>query len=239
MVAGVEGLFGLAVLGLGSLVFGEAVAEIRSGRQLAAAQDQYFSVVAHEVRNSLTGTVGLARLLDEEWESIADVDRRSMAQAIATASRSLGDMVGDVLDTARVRRQHLSVAPEVVDLARIVQEIGLDCPNDPVLAWADPHRTSQIVRNLVKNARDHGREPIEVEVTTREGRAFVEVRDSGDGVSPDVATHLFQPFVTSGGPTSTGLGLWLSYELAEAMDGSLAYDRAGGWTRFTLTLPTP
>lgn len=238
LLGGVAGFIGLGAVALGGLAFGFVVDRLRTTENHLAATDRRMSVVAHELRNPLAGVLGLAQTLVDTWDDLEKDEARTLAEMIAGEARTLSAIVADLLDVGRVRHQTLKVVAESVDLAHLITGIFPDAHvTEPTIAWADPLRVGQVVRNLVANAESHGSPPIEVAVWSNAGESFVEVRDAGAGVPPEVEDRLFGPFVTAGGPASTGLGLWLSRALAEAMGGSLDYGRTGGWTRFRLALP--
>jgi nitrogen-specific signal transduction histidine kinase len=69
-------------------------------------------------------------------------------------------------------------------------------------------------------------------------RAFAALRvcDTGPGPSPQVADHLFEPFV-SGRPEGTGLGLYVARQVVEGHHGSIGWQRENGETCFTVELP--
>lgn len=104
----------------------------------------------------------------------------------------------------------------------------------------DRDRVGQILDNLIANALDaldHQSGSIQVEVTREPKTVRLAVNDTGPGVQSDVAPRLFEPFFTTrtGG---TGLGLFLSAEIAHALGGELRYcERPEGGARFELTLP--
>ena len=238
LFGGVAGFFGLTTLALGSAAFGFAVERLRRTESHLAATDRHVSVVAHELRNPLAGVLGLAQTLVDTWDDLDPDEARTLAGMIASEARTLSAIVSDLLDAGRARHKALHVVAETVDLGELVRGAA-DEPRvtgNPI-AWADPLRVGQIVRNLLANAEAHGRPPVEVAVWANDAEAFVEVSDTGDGVPAEVERKLFDPFVSAGGQGSTGLGLWLSRALAEAMNGSLDYARTGGVTRFRLTLP--
>jgi two-component system sensor histidine kinase PilS (NtrC family) len=105
---------------------------------------------------------------------------------------------------------------------------------------ADPDQLRQIVWNLCENAVRHAvREDPAAAVEIRYGRMpanarpYLEVADRGQGVEPDLAERIFEPFYSSG--RGTGLGLFLARELAQANGATLLYEpRAGGGSIFRL-----
>src|SRR5690606_17296957 len=123
-----------------------------------------------------------------------------------------------------------------VDLGEVARTFHPSAIGSAVVR-GDAGRISQIIRNLTTNAVRHGGPEVEVEVGHGAGTGWLEVRDSGAGVDPDVAARIFTPFATTGQPGSTGLGLAVSHQLAQAMGGRLIYVRRDGWTVFRLELP--
>jgi signal transduction histidine kinase len=238
MFAGVTGFFGLMTLAFGTLVFGFAVDRLRDTEQRLAQTDRHISVVAHELRNPLAGVLGLSQTLVDTWDDLDPAEARELAGMMVDEARTLSAIVTDLLDVGRVRHKALNIEPQPIDVEGLVRGIFPDAriSGHPV-AWGDPLRIGQILRNLVANARDHGRPPIELEVWEEDGTTFFEVSDRGDGVPVALMDSLFNPFVSRGGPRSTGLGLWLSRALAEAMNGALEYRRDDGLTVFRLEVP--
>ena len=155
---------------------------------------------------------------------------------------------GDLVRT----RVHSSVSLQsTVDRACALVSAGLrDGPSltvDPTLArltaTADPDRLLQILVNLLQNALDAvgDGEGGAVSVAGREGDEEIElfVEDNGPGLSADLDGRLFEPFATTKPPgKGTGLGLYTSYMLAQAMGGTLTLEsRAEGGARATVRLP--
>src|SRR5260370_35918198 len=95
--------------------------------------------------------------------------------------------------------------------------------------------------NVIMNAVEAAGPDGSVEVAWGIGsdrRAFVEIRDSGPGLEPEIHNRLFEPFVTSK-REGVGLGLAVARQVAEAHGGSIRWARAESPTRFPLPLPAP
>ncbi len=129
-----------------------------------------------------------------------------------------------------VRRAHAGVA------------LVHDESSAPLLVRGDAPALRQLIANLVLNALDATRgQPeqatIAVDVERLNGeRVALRVCDSGPGPAADVADRLFEPFVTNK-PEGTGLGLYVARRVVESHHGSIAWDRLGGQTRFSVVLP--
>jgi signal transduction histidine kinase len=208
--------------------------------------------VSHELRNNLTGVLGLTEVV----ATMADLEPAEARELVSMAHQQAVDaneIVEDLLTVSRLEgsalttsREAVDVNEEVVATARRFQgtetEIGLALDDDLPPAWADPLRLRQTIRNLISNAIRYGG-PMVVVGTGQVGDAIeVVVRDNGDGVPPEDEATIFLPYRRSTrgrrDASSIGLGLWVCRQLAHAMGGHLVYRRREGWTEFVLTIPT-
>jgi signal transduction histidine kinase len=155
-----------------------------------------------------------------------------------------------------------STAREPVDLAdaalRAAGILGVRAQNRDIalevnatrgdaVATAEFRRVLQILINLIGNAIAYSPVGSTVRIAAKmagEGRAMVSVADEGPGVSPEQAEHIFDKFERLGRDSDggkdkgSGLGLFISRRLAEAMAGSLTVESAeGGGALFRLELP--
>lgn len=218
---------------------------------LESNRSQMLGTVSHELRNSLTGMMGVTELLIGD----ADLDGDEAGELIEMAHQQAVDaaeIVEDLLTASRLEQSALSVASDPVDLngevATTVRrfrgagtEITMHLEDGLPMVRGDGLRIRQILRNLVANAVDHGGPGMEL--TTRSAGSAVEtvVADDGEGVPRDQERTIFLPYRRSStgrhDAASVGLGLWICRQLAEAMGGSLRYRRSGGSTEFVLRLP--
>jgi signal transduction histidine kinase len=103
----------------------------------------------------------------------------------------------------------------------------------------DPVLLRRMIRNLVENARLHGKPPIDVTVGRLDDRAVLNVRDRGPLIAEDARARLFSSFYRipgNSGPRGTGLGLALVRQIARRHGGEVAYNPERG-SCFTVTLP--
>ena len=219
--------------------------------RLEADRSQMIGTVSHELRNNLTGVMGLTEVVS----GMADLEPAEARELVLMAHQQAvdaSDIVEDLLIAARLEAAALTINHAFVDVNTEVMtvagrfheddhEIGLALAEDLEPAWADSLRLRQVVRNLLSNAIRYGG-PVAT-VITRDLSHSIEiiVRDNGDGVPEEDAGTIFLPYRRSTrGPrhaSSIGLGLWISRNLVQAMGGKLEYRRTDGLTEFIISIP--
>ena len=115
-------------------------------------------------------------------------------------------------------------------------------PTEPVWVSCDRDAVRVVLENLLDNARKYGGGRVDLVGTARGSRWRLEVRDSGQGFPPEDAERLFEPFERGGGTGvahGSGLGLFISRQLARRMHGELTAKSAGPGqgSVFALELP--
>jgi two-component system NtrC family sensor kinase len=221
-----------------------------------ASIGQLVSGVAHELNNPLTSIAGLAELLLEPARKLPDQTRDHLRVIHDQAERA-ARIVRNLLTFARPS----SLVKEPVDLNDVVARTALlishelrqrgielerSLDPEPVVVIGDRYELQQVLLNLLTNAV-HALSSLEpdrprrIRLATRraEGRAMLQVGDSGLGVPPGLVPQLFTPFFTTKGPgQGTGLGLSVSYGLIEAHGGRITYQpSADGGAEFVVALP--
>ena len=244
LLGGPEGALGMLVLPLIALYAGYTSDLRRKLIETDGAKDRFIAAVAHDVKNPLTGVLGLAIALRDEPGLPADA--RELAAMVADEAQSAADIVEDLSVNALRNSGRFQTHPERFDLGeeawaacRNVPEVSFEADGD-VDVFADPRRVRQILNNLLTNALRHGQPPVDVYVGADRRWATVEVTDHGDGIPPHAVDALFEPFGlvgVSGHVDSTGLGLSSARVLATLMGGDLAYLRSSDATIFRLSLP--
>jgi len=212
--------------------------------------------LSHEIRTPLTSIIGFARVLKE---NLSGEDGRA-ARLVHEAGKRLKGTVDSVLqlskletgtqDLNRERLDLRTVTKEVADLLRPRAEgknhrLRTDLPNAPVEGWWNEGALRRIVENLLENAikftPDGGR--IDLRVHEENGRAVLEVEDTGIGISEEALPDVFDAFKQeSEGLTreyeGSGLGLSNVRELTELLDGTVEVEsEKGEGTCFTVRLP--
>lgn len=220
---------------------------------LVRSKDEFVASVSHELRTPLAAVLGFAEILRDEQVDLSAEERTELTTTIAREAYDLAGIVEDLLVAARAEIDSVHISQVVVDVgancAQVVevlpdvdqQRITISVPRERARAIADPVRLRQIIRNLITNAIRYGGDMVVIEYETRDDRVVLWVRDSGEVIPPAAHERIFLPYFSAhdvgSRPSSVGLGLTVSRQLAEMMGGHLAYTHDGGWSVFELDLP--
>ena len=243
MFAGAEGLFALCSVPLLALYVGWA-SDLRGDlERMHHDRDRFVASVAHDIKNPLTGVIGLSLALAEDPG--LGSEQRELASLIATEAQVATDVIEDLSVTALRNSGKFAIHPErfdvLEDIAAAAQRVGAGvAAGSDRMVWADRRRFREILQNLSSNAERHGAAPFDFVVSRVGGHIAVVLRDRGSGIPAELVDRLFEPFGLAGFSDhieSTGLGLSSSRVLATLMHGDLRYQRVDGVTEFTLTLP--
>ena len=205
--------------------------------------------IAHEIRNPIGAMSHAGQLLGES-PTIGPPEQR-LTDIIRVNARRVSQIVESVLALSRrdkTRPERLQLKPWLEDFAReFVQTLELyeDAVRvvgaTDVEANMDPTHLHQVLWNLCDNAVKYASATagaIAVELgcgyLEASGRPYIEVADRGPGIDPSKVEEVFEPFYT-GQPGGTGLGLYISRELAERNGANLRYQaRPGGGSLFRI-----
>ncbi|MXY70322.1 MAG: response regulator [Acidobacteriia bacterium] len=217
---------------------------------------EFLSLVSHELREPLTSVKGSAATLLEEGEALEAAERREFSRIIVEQTNHMRGLISDLLDAGRIGAGTLTVVPEPVEVAELVEParsaflsgggrhgILVDLPAGLPRVMAERRRIVQVLGNLISNAARHAPDssPIRLAAALEHAHVSISVTDEGRGVAPEQLPHLFSRHVAGkeGAPLGRGLGLAICKGLVEAHGGRIRADSAGlgrGAT-FTFTIP--
>ena len=221
------------------------------------ARDQFFSAVAHELRNPLNALhLTLAGLLRAQSgnaplapEQIVSRINRASAQVTRLAK-----LVDDMLDVSRISAGRFNLQVEEFDACAAIREVveRLSDPANPLpitlttppmlRVQCDRTRLTQIASNLLANAIAYGKQkPIELRLEAADASFRLEVIDHGIGIPETEQERIFERFakLDSDAPSVRfGLGLWVARQVARALSGEVRVtSKLGEGSTFTLELP--
>jgi signal transduction histidine kinase len=233
--------------------------DVTQQRELDRLKDDFVATVSHELRTPLTSMMGFLEMIREgEAGELNDEQKRFLA-IVYRSSERLQRLVGDLLFVARLDANGLQLHFGEVQLGEIVREavessgalarsreVSLVAEVDSIpLVSGDKERLSQLVGNLISNALKFtpAGGSVVARVFEADGRAVVEISDTGIGIPKGEQSRLFQRFFRSSTATEqaipgTGLGLVISRAIAEAHGGSISVTSATGeGTTFRVEIP--
>lgn len=226
---------------------GELISDSLFGSQLGPA-----------LRQPLGKIIANAETIGSRLEGPLRGDYSDYAKDIASAGRHLMDLVNDLSDLEAIQRTSFSVAADDIDLVDLAHraagllavkaaehQIRIDLPDKDkeMPVSGEFRRVLQILVNLIGNAIRYSPDGSVIKLQVTQDGEFSQliVRDQGDGIAEDDQQRIFEKFERLGrsGDGGSGLGLFISRRLANAMDGSLTVESAvGKGSAFKLSLPS-
>jgi signal transduction histidine kinase len=206
--------------------------------------------VAHEVNTPLTGISSFTQMLlegaspeDPKTAMLEKIERQTFRAAkivngllnlarpaqVDSGPCDVNTVINDVLALLehQFKNGSISVRKELAPIAPVVQGIE--------------HKLQQVFLNLFLNARDAMPKGGWLTIVTRQedGRAVVEVGDTGSGIPADQLSRIYDPFFTTKAiGKGTGLGLSITYGIVQEHGGTISCDsQVGQGTRFSIHLP--
>lgn len=221
------------------------------------AKSEFLRLASHELRAPLTVIGGYVSLLAEGALGETTPSAGKALVEVNSKVREMSRLIDELLDVARIEDSSLFLKRAPVDVRELVAQaasiavplgeeraVDLSMPEVPVLVNVDADRVRTIVTNLMRNALKYspGGQPVRTTVETGD-RVLVRVADSGIGIAEEDLPRLFTRFgrLVRGEDAQipgTGLGLYLSRELARLHGGEIAVESTPGkGSTFTLELP--
>ena len=220
----------------------------------------FLSMVSHELRMPLTSIKGSVAALLKVGADLDPAEMRQFLRIIDRQTDTMQELIGDLLDVARIETGTLPVSPEPAEVAVLVDRarntfqsgggrnnLAIDLEPDLPLVMADRRRIVQVICNLLSNAATYSPEWSEIRLSAaREGlHVAFSVSDEGTGISSERLPHLFRKFSQNGEDdqhqsVGRGLGLSICKGIVEAHGGRIRAESGGPGkgAKFTFTVPT-
>jgi signal transduction histidine kinase len=217
------------------------------------AQQEFINIAAHELRTPIMPILGIAEMLDDEYQEQNKqeilVDKR-YNETIFRNARRLKRLAENILDVSKIKDNKLKLYIEEFVLNDIIMNAIDDVlisaadnkrvtvcnktkilynPREPIYIKADKDRISQVIYNLLNNAfkfTEGGTIIIDVQNST--DNVVMLVKDTGIGIAPEIQPKLYNKFVTDSSQ-GMGLGLYISKNIIEKHGGRVwAANNANG-----------
>ncbi len=231
----------------------------RNLARLNATKDKLFGIIAHDLRSPFNTLLGFTDILDEQFESLSDLEVRNMLRSLRKTTGETYELLSNLLNWSQLQRGSITTQPQSTSMQELADHSlrlaegaahkkGITLINLTSMdhyAFCDEQTCSLILNNILSNA---------IKFTPRNGTVTVEshvegdrialsVTDTGIGIPEEEISRLFSLRQTrtrkgTENETGTGLGLILCKEFAALNGGSIQVSSPeGGGSRFTLILP--
>ncbi len=225
----------------------------RQLQELDKLKDQFMITASHELRTPLTAVQGYLELLADYGDSIPQNQQREFLQKARRGCDELVLLLSNVMDASRLEieagirpalLERVSVREEVLGVIDLIEpqviqedrEVHMYIPNK-LFVKADPARLKQVLLNISVNALKYSKPGTPITFSARAiidetPSALISVTDKGKGIKPQDQAQLFQRFVRlesdlNSTVRGSGLGLYISRRLIEAMDGRIWIESSG------------
>jgi len=233
----------------------DQVGEIEALRHLSRLKTEFVSRVSHELRSPLTMLVGYSELLIKKEKVPPKL--QPMVERIYDQARHMTGLVDDLLDISRIETGTLELKLEETDLNKLVEGCAKDymascrkhcfttCLRELPLVELDPHRVSQVLRNLLTNAVKYSPNGGTIRLQSEKNGTgvVVSISDEGIGIPLEERERVFEKFYRGRGEKVTGvrgagLGLSISKHLVEAHGGRIWLEsQVGQGSTFFFSIP--
>jgi PAS domain S-box-containing protein len=229
-------------------------------KNLVATKDKFFSIIAHDLRSPFNSIIGFLDLLQNQFESFSDIEKRSYLNLIERDTKRTLKLLDNLLEWAKFQTGKISFEPQKQILLPILKNVeetlesslqlkllklNLDEISDQLEVCADTNMLTTIFRNLISNAikYSHPEGTITVSAVLHEDSVEITVSDTGIGMSEETKNSIF---IINGqvsipgteNEVGSGLGLILCKDFVERHDGEIWVEsEIGKGTKVGFTIP--
>ncbi|MQY78443.1 MAG: HAMP domain-containing protein [Bacteroidetes bacterium] len=228
-------------------------------KELNAAKDRFFSIIAHDLKNPFSVLLSVTEVLIESYKDLSDEEKNLSIRRINKSANQLFNLLENLLQWSMSQTGSIKYVPEKMDMGIAVAsnvsllKMNAESKNvkltseikEETYVYADVDMIRTVVRNLLSNAIKFNKTGGDAEVISKKKNDFLEVSviDSGIGLNKEDLGKLFRidvqnKSIGTSKEKGTGLGLILSKEYIEKNGGEIWVEsELGKGSKFTFTLP--
>ena len=231
-------------------------------KQVEAAnkmKSEFLSNMSHELRTPLNSIMALSRVLIMQANKKLSKEENSYLEIVERNGKRLLSLINDILDLSKIEAGKMDIRPENISVKSLIHmtkdnlsaladekglAITLNISEDMPPIETEEAKVHQILTNIVGNAVKFTNEgSIDITANYDSKNTYIEVKDSGIGISQEMLPHIFDEFRQADGTSSrqyegTGLGLAIAKKMTQILGGSLSVEsELGKGSLFTLSLP--
>ncbi len=230
--------------------------EAESQKRLYASKVEFLTMLAHEIRTPLTLVMAPVETLQAKLAHSADKSVVEDLDVVERNASKLSMLLDELLDFRKLENSGIKLVPAEYDINAIVQSavgrfnlaakkkgiiLTTAFPQEPISAAVDKNALDKIVTNLLSNAIKYGQHIANVSLEERDGHIRLVMENDGPAVPLHDRERIFLPFERyvpeESNETGTGVGLFVSRNLAELHGGTLMMDKDTSLNRFILSIP--
>ncbi len=229
-------------------------------KQIDKAKTEFLSITSHELRSPMTPMRAQLQMLMGEYFGKLNQKQKDSLNIVLRNTERLDNIIIDFLEISRIEAARLKFNFKKTDLTKtinqLVKEMQGFMPEKKIriitkmdklpIIEVDPDRVSQVLRNLINNAKKFSKPGTTIEISAKlmENSIQFSVKDQGIGIEQEEQIRIFEPFFQAeqtmyrkhGG---TGLGLAIVRGIVESQEGKVWLEsQAGKGTTFYFTIPT-
>ncbi|MDH5612823.1 MAG: ATP-binding protein [Gammaproteobacteria bacterium] len=222
------------------------------------AKSQFLSSMSHELRTPMNAILGFSQLIEMNTN---DDDTKDNIQEVIKASNHLLELINQVLDLSKIESEIVDLSYDIYPINNLITESlsiikpiadshlitieNLTRSSSDIMINIDKGRFKQVLLNILSNAIKYNSKKgkITLDCICDDDKTLrLSITDTGKGLTPEQQTHIFKPFDRAGsensGISGTGLGLVISRDLIERMNGTIGFEsEPGKGSTFWIQLP--
>jgi len=237
----------------------ELEAQTKLVEESSRLKSQFLANMSHELRTPLNSVIALSRVLVDQTKGKLSEEEINYLRVIDRNGKNLLNLINDILDLSKIESGKIELYFEDTNLYEILN-LAVDnieplsaekniklikkIPPDITHIQTDQKRFLQVVENIVANAvKFTNKGSVTVTARNDDKNLYVEVIDTGIGISKNDISHIFDEFIQADGSSTrqfegTGLGLAIAYKLIKELGGNIEVEsEIGKGSKFTIIHP--